>query len=197
MTRLHEALTYRAHRLSPIPFYARSKTPAFDEGEIVAYRRTPATSAQLRTLFADPTLNIGVLTGNGHIVVDVDGDEGQQSLKGLALPDTPTVITSDESHYHLHFRTHADDVLHTRIRPLPGIDILANDWQVLMPSSTHPNHHTYTWAPGHRLTDLELSTPPAWVLDLSRSPDAAPPPVLSDEREQVSKRKSLLADGRA
>jgi hypothetical protein len=134
MSYVRKAKVYRAHRLNPIPFRSHAKVPAFEEGEIQGYRGRRATDAELEQLFADDGLNIGVLTGNGHVVLDIDGADGCHSIKGLPMPDTPTVLTGadgDESHFHAHFRT--TERLRTKIRPLPGLDILGEDWQVLMP----------------------------------------------------------------
>jgi hypothetical protein len=198
MSYVHKAKVYRAHRLNPIPFHAWAKAPAFEEGEIQGYRGRQATDDELERLFADDNLNIGVLTGNGHIVLDIDGIDGCRSIKGLPIPDTPTVLTGadgDESHFHAHFRT--TDRLRTKIRPLPGLDILGEDWQVLMPESTHPSGHRYRFAPSRALTDIDMAQVPSWMRELCLTPTSHDHGVLSFEMELVSKRENLLAYGRA
>jgi hypothetical protein len=200
MSYVHKAKAkeYRAHRLNPIPFHPLAKAPAFEEGEIQGYRGRQATDAELERLFADDSSNIGVLTGDGHIVLDIDGIDGCRSIKGLPLPDTPTVLTGadgDESHFHAHFRT--NERLRTKIRPLPGLDILGEDWQVLMPESTHPNGYRYRFAPQRGLADLDMASVPAWMRELclaSESPDYA---LVTVEMELVSKGENLLGYGRA
>jgi Bifunctional DNA primase/polymerase, N-terminal len=168
---LHEALVYKAHRLHPIPFHPQSKTPAFATGEIFAFREHPASTAQLKAWFADPARNIGLITGAGGLVVlDVDGDEGRQSLKGLALPSTPTVRT--KRGFHAYFR--ADRPLPTRLKGLPGVDLLADEWQVLAPSSIHPDRHVYAWEPGQTLANLALAAPTPWMLELAHAPPPDP-----------------------
>jgi hypothetical protein len=66
-----------------------------------------------------------------------------------------------------------------------------------MPSSHHPEGMSYRFAPQHALANLELTRVPPWVRDLCLTPDLEDNSVLSCEREPVSKRKSLLEDGRA
>jgi hypothetical protein len=68
----------------------------------------------------------------------------------------------------------------TRTKALPGLDILGDDWQVLAPSSTHEDRaHVYTWAPGHRLSDLDRAKVPDYFYELVR-PSLPVPTTLSD-----------------
>lgn len=76
--RLHEAFVLRAHGLGPLPF--RGKEPAFRKGEIQHYRHRRLSDTELRQLFADRSCNIGVFTGDWHLCLDVDGDEGRQTI---------------------------------------------------------------------------------------------------------------------
>jgi hypothetical protein len=186
--RLHEALVYRAHGLHPIPFYPHSKTPAFDEGEIFPFRERPPTAAELRRWFAHGDCNVGLITGAGGLVVlDIDGDPGRQSIKGLPLPATPTVRTADG--FHAHF--HANEQLPTRIKILPGVDILADNWQVLMPSSIHPDGAVYAFEEGATLADLDRATVPPWVMELVQT-GFDPTTTVSDGVPVSFRRESLL-----
>ena len=161
------AFFYRALGIPPCPFYPHSKTPAFQKGEIFRYRGRRLSDTELRLLFTD-NLNIGAFTGNGHITLDVDGDEGRQSIKGLEMPPTP-MVESSLGRFHAHFRS--DEPLLTRIRPLPGIDILGEDWQVLMPPSIHPDRRIYRCVPQLSFTDVDLATVPNWIRELCHAPD--------------------------
>jgi hypothetical protein len=135
------ALRYRAHAFSPIPFLNGRKKPALKKGVIARYRKTPASSAQLREWFEQTDHQVGFITGAYPypLVLDIDGDEGRQSIKGLSMPPTPMVETSDG--FHAYFRTKTP--IQTRIKALPGVDILGLNWQVLAPPSLHPNGHRY------------------------------------------------------
>jgi Bifunctional DNA primase/polymerase, N-terminal len=155
------ALRYRAHAFSPIPFLRGQKKPALKKGTIARYRKTPASSAQLREWFEHTDHQVGFITG-AHpypLVLDIDGEIGQQSIKGLPMPPTPMVET--RRGFHAYFRT--PDPLPTRIKALPGVDILGRNWQVLAPPSTHPNGHHYHFHELLALTDLELGPIPTFV----------------------------------
>jgi hypothetical protein len=186
--RLHEALVYRAHGFHPIPFYPHSKTPAFDEGEIFRYRERVPSVAELRAMFTDPERNVGLITGVGGLVVlDIDGEEGRDSLRRCGeVPPTPMVQTGDG--FHAYFRS--EQTIPTRTKIKPGLDIISEDWQVLAPSSVHPDGPTYAWQSSHALSDLELAKPPSWLLELVARP--ATPHTIDSLPSDVD-RSSLLS----
>jgi hypothetical protein len=188
--RLHEAFVLRAHGLGPLPF--RGKEPAFRKGEIQHYRHRRLSDTELRQLFADRSCNIGVFTGDWHLCLDVDGDEGRQTIKGLQMPPTPMVETGDG--FHAHFRT--SEPLRTRIRPLPGIDVLGESWQVLMPSSIHPDRSIYRFVPQLTLTDVDFADVPTWIRDLCHTPDLAHKTVAQAAGPKPQKDQDTK-DGRA
>jgi hypothetical protein len=162
--RLHEALRYRDHGFHPIPFYAHSKTPAFAEGEIQPYRLNVPSTADLKRWFVGTDRNIGLITGvNGFHILDMDGEEGYQSLKRLPpLPKTPTLLTSRGAQYYFQ----GNEELPTKITLLPGIDFLSSDHQALTASSIHPDGPVYHFADGLSLVDVERATLPTWVFEL-------------------------------
>ena len=188
--RLHEAFVLRAHGLGPLPF--RGKEPAFRKGEIQHYRHRRLSDTELRQLFADRSCNIGVFTGDWHLCLDVDGDEGRQTIKGLQMPPTPMVETGDG--FHAHFRT--SEPLRTRIKPLPGIDVLGESWQVLMPSSIHPDRSIYRFVPQLTLTDVDFADVPTWIRDLCHTPDLAHKTVAQAAGPKPQKDQDT-EDGRA
>jgi len=166
-TMLTWALRYRAHGWSVIPFHHQAKKPALKKGEIQRYRKTPASSAQIREWFEQTNYQVGFITGMYPypVVLDVDGEKGRQSIKGLPMPPTPMVESGDG--FHVYFRS--ETPIATRRGALPGVDILGLNHQVLGPPSTHPNGHQYRFHDLLTLTDVALAKPSTWVLDLSRS----------------------------
>jgi Bifunctional DNA primase/polymerase, N-terminal len=162
--RLHEALMYKAHDMHPIPFYPHSKTPAFAQGDIYQYRQRVPSVDELKRWFQGTDHNIGLITGvNGFHILDVDGDEGRQSLTHLPpLPLTPTLITGRGEQYYFH----GNEDLPSKIGLLPGIDFLSRGWQALTASSIHPNGPVYHFAEGRTLVDVERAPLPAWILAL-------------------------------
>jgi hypothetical protein len=170
--RYHEALKYAGYGLHPIPFHPHSKTPAFTEGGIKPFRTRKPTPRELRDFFADPTRNIGLVTGaaaGGLVILDVDGDQGRQSVKGFPLDDTPTVITARGYQAYLF----ANESIPTKIRALPGVDILADPWQVLTATSIHPDGPTYHFPKGLALANLPRAPVPRWIFELVHAIDEA------------------------
>lgn len=84
--------------------------------------------------------NIGIATGQGLIVIDVDikkGKKGDQSLKRLiaeGLPQTHTV-QSTSGGIHLYYKSTADSRLRNRVEWLPGLDIRGDGGFVVAPHS--------------------------------------------------------------
>jgi hypothetical protein len=190
-TMLHAAIMARSMGMSVIPFH-RNKKPALRKGEIRPYRKCAATVAQLKDWFADGCYNVGIITGavSQRIVVDIDPrHSGDQSIKGLPMPPTPNVLTHDG--YHAHFRH--DGGLKTKIGALPGVDLLCESWQVMIPPSLHPSGTTYAWHDMLGLTDVDFAPPPAWVLDLLRAPTTSQTAALTAR----PKKTKILEDGRA
>jgi hypothetical protein len=95
-----------------------------------------------------PNTNIGIRTGDGLAVLDVDPrDDGDETLAELVaqhgeLPDTPTVATGGGG---LHYYLRAPHDLPSR-RIGPGLELKANGCQVVAPPSTHPDTgRAYVW----------------------------------------------------
>jgi hypothetical protein len=171
---LAAALEYAAHGFSVIPFQRARKAPALRGGEIHRFRAQAAPVRRLRRWFAGDRHNVGLLTGSPWrlLVLDVDGEVGLRSVRGLPNPPTPRVLT--RRGYHAWFRYDGPPRA-TRIKALPGIDILVDNWQVLAPPSVHPNGTAYAWQDMLTLTDLLLAPTPAWILDLVQTSAAAAP----------------------
>jgi hypothetical protein len=191
-TKLHAALVARSLGLSVIPFH-RNKKPALRKGEIQAFRQRAATVAQLKSWFTDDDrYNVGIITGavSQRIVIDVDPrNGGDQSTKGLPMPPTPNVITGDG--HHVHFRHEGG--LKTRKGALPGVDLLCESSQVMIPPSLHPSGTRYAWHDLLRVIEVDFAPPPAWVLDLLRTPEPTTPPL----RTTPAKKTKILEDARA
>src|SRR6266511_2754717 len=162
---LQEALTYRHQGFSVIPLWPRQKKPALGEGKIARYREQVASERTLRHWFGGEARNIGIITGRvSHIIVlDVDGDEGRHSLKGLAMPPTPVVLTARG--HHAYFR-HPGGYIGSAIKAMPGVDILAEKRYVVAPPSIHPDGPIYEWHEFLPLSHTDFAPPPRWLIEL-------------------------------
>jgi len=114
-----------------------------------------------------PRANLGIATGQGVLVLDVDGEEGEQTLKQLQkqhglLPDTACVRTgSGGAHYY--FR--CSEVIGNPVKFLPGLDLRGDGGQVVAPPSTHYSGNAYTWI---RHLSLGIAPCPDWLLAIIR-----------------------------
>jgi hypothetical protein len=159
----------------------------------------PATEADIRNWFAEePSLNIGLLTGHGIIVIDVDEHDGKMSgAEALAaleaiygsLPETLTSITGSGGR-HLIFRLPPGydfgnrlPVISEWLRTTTGkatggvIDVRGSGGLIVLPPSTHPNGTLYRWED----PNVPISTLPlAWC----QTPE---PLALSDPERRTRK----------
>lgn len=87
-----------------------------------------------------PDANIGVVPGEGLIVLDVDGDEGEASIAPLDLPATATVVTGRGRHrYFLRENS-------TTFAKLKNVDVrTAGNGYVVAPPSIHVSGRRYRW----------------------------------------------------
>jgi Bifunctional DNA primase/polymerase, N-terminal/Primase C terminal 1 (PriCT-1) len=130
---------------------------------------------------AHPETNMAVRTGrpSGLVVLDVDGQEGADSLHELeleygALPETGSVVTP-RGGQHFYFQWPGIPIK-TLAGIRPGIDIRGDGGYVLVPPSrTRDGAYEYD-------TEAPAAPTPQWLVELTRDrPDgeqpATPPPV--------------------
>jgi putative DNA primase/helicase len=127
-----------------------------------------------------PEANIGIATGAGLLVLDVDAThDGFESLALLedtygALPDTPAVLTGSGGR-HIYFRLPEGVTVRNSAGKLgPGLDVRGDGGYVVAPPSTHPNGQRYEWLEGQSPDDLPLASAPDWLLRLITQPTTRP-----------------------
>ncbi len=178
---LAAALSYAARGWRVHPLRPRDKLPTL--------RRWPERASTdpdtIRRWWAkEPTANIGIATGSGLLVLDVDGDEGRESLNGRHLPPTPTAMTGKGVHYYYQGSGSC------KVAFLPGLDIRGDGGYVVAAPSIHPDTGAaYSWADGMSPDDLPLAPAPQWLVGALR-PKAAPapttPPTTSTPAREAS-----------
>ncbi len=163
--------------------------------------RASADPVAVRALWSrDPEANVGVATGvaSGVVVLDVDGEAGELSLKALealhgTLPRAPMVITSRGC--HIYFAA-GDVPLHNRAgkrgRGLgDGLDLRAEGGYVVAPPSLHASGTRYVWARGYSLGELPLPPLPAWIVTAASAPAPhVPPPSLPNTERVVPRSRA-------
>src|SRR3990167_4039438 len=68
-------------------------------------KATKNLDVALQWFKAWPQANVGIITGliNNLLVLDIDGEEGLNSIAGLDIPETPAVLTARGRHYYFNF----------------------------------------------------------------------------------------------
>src|SRR5215212_1860805 len=167
----NEAALYHRRGWCPIPVKERSKATSLVQ--LAPYLKRRATKEELNAW----TWNgVGIVTGplSGLLVLDVDGERGEEKLKELGHPVTPMVRTPSGG-LHLYFKHPGGDV-RTGIRVAPELDVKAAGGYVVAPPSVGPNGRPYEWIISP--DDAEEADPPEWIMRLLKRPPrrgAAPP----------------------
>jgi Bifunctional DNA primase/polymerase, N-terminal len=147
--------------LSIIPLKPNSKISALDWGQF--QNRLPTTGEVQSWRSAFPNMNVGIVTGavSDIIVLDLDGDEAFEVLKGFGeIPLTPTVQTAKGKHFYFK---HPGSRVGNKTRLRPKVDLRGDHGYVVAPPSIHASGHKYTWEIG---LDVPFADVPGWLLEL-------------------------------
>jgi hypothetical protein len=172
MTDVYSAARQYATQGIPVfPCQPRGKEPAVPGGLNRATTDLRVIESWWRSA---PDLNIGVPTGSvsGFFVVDVDGDDGEATIRKLEaehghLPETIEVITGDGRHCYFRLSEH-EPIRNSASRVGPGIDIRGEGGYVLAPPSVHPSGRRYEW--GVDSAD-NFADAPDWFITLAGPSD--------------------------
>jgi len=135
-------------------------------------------AAQHTWFGGDSRYNIAIRTGNGLLVLDVDGDEGEASLAALErkigpLPETVISFTGRGRH-HFFKVSDGKPVPNSASTLGPHLDIRGDGGYVLVEPSIHPNGRQYAWDVDHHPDDFPFAEAPGALLALLRAPAARP-----------------------
>ncbi len=118
-----------------------------------------------------PDANIGIRTGKGLLVLDVDEDEGEDSLRELEekhgkLPETWECLTGRGRHLYLQSPT---DKYIKSSRSLIGnkLDVRCEGGYVLAPPSRHYFGNRYEWECSSHPEDILMAEAPEWLIRLA------------------------------
>lgn len=175
------ALAYARRFGWPVfPLKARDKVP---NGSLVPNGVLQATT-DLPTITAwwskAPSANIGIATGHGFFVVDIDPrNQGDDTLVQLEqrhgeLPETVRGLTGGGGQ-HILFAL-PPDAPKLKGTLGEGIDIKGKGGYIVAPPSIHPSGPEYRWDAGAHPTDTAIAPPPGWLMaalakrDVTRDP---------------------------
>jgi len=160
------ALKLASKGLRVFPCVERRKQPLINDNIV----RATTDPNIISGWWASRSLNIAIATGagSGIWVLDIDGDEGEQTLRNLeteygSLPPTVEAITG--AGRHLYWRWPSSiEIRNTQCRDdLPGLDVRGEGGYVLAPPSRHPSGRTYVWSVDSA-SDFEDA--PDWLIGL-------------------------------
>jgi hypothetical protein len=168
---LNELIKLRNRGLSLIPVAGKrspdkdgAKRPLINWQE---FQDRIATEEEIKSwLNLYPNGDIGIVTGpvSRILVLDVDGEEGLSSLKGINLPPTWTVKTKRGWHYYFRWVSTLDGKVTTKAAIKPGLDVRGEGGYVVAPPSAGYNGTPYQW---HRAPHIApLAVPPEWLVSL-------------------------------
>lgn len=127
-----------------------------------------------------PDANIATPLKDNLAVLDIDGEEGKQSLKRLKIKgNTHKVITANGCHLYYVGSAAFQNA------KFSGIDVRGEDQKgyVVLPPSDHVSGHRYTWKPADKIKKL-----PSKITDKAKScnvaVDTSEDPISKGERNE-------------
>ncbi len=179
------AMFYTEHNIKVFPVKRQDKKPLCANG-FKAATTDKVVLQEWNKKF--PDCNIGIPTGqiNNIFVVDIDGEQGFESLNRLELIygklDAPTVKTGKGK--HLYFKMPENVELKCSTSKIADhIDIRANGGYVVAPPSIHENGHRYTWE--NFVSNQDFPDAPTWLISLMTNAEKQTLPV-SGVLEEIS-----------
>jgi len=180
------ALHYASLGYRVIPIRPGEKRPPISAWQDVATTNTGTITAWYTGKYA--TYGIGIVifqAEDGIRDIAIDLDEHDSNSSGTAtlrshekrhgtLPVTITAQTgSGGTHLLYKLKESHTDIGNGAGRLLgAGIDIRANNAQIVVTPTTHPNGNPYIWLDDHAPGEIEMATLPDWLADLlTRQPD--------------------------
>jgi|SRR5271157_614151 len=118
-----------------------------------------------------PDANIGIRTGKGLFVLDVDENEGEDSLRELEekqgkLPDTWESLTGRGRHLYLSSPTDKY-IKSSRSQIGNNLDVRCEGGYVIAPPSRHFLGNLYEWECSSHPEDIPMAEAPEWLIRLA------------------------------
>jgi putative DNA primase/helicase len=153
------------------PVAPASKAPAIKGWHATA---TSDAKAVKRLWRQHLNANVGIVTGGqaGLFVLDVDGEEGRESLQALRREFGPlplTVATRTPNGKHYYFRS-AEPLRNNCKKLGPGLDGRGEGGYVVGAGSINNEDVAYHYLNGHSPEDVDIAEIPAWMLRLAKDP---------------------------
>lgn len=134
-----------------------------------------------------PDANIGVVTGkaSGIVVIDVDGERGEESIKNLQdefygpLPETWEQLTGGGGR-HLVFRRPDMESVGNKVGVAPGVDVRGDDGYIVVEPSNHISGRCYAWEAMHHPEETPIARLPEQWLEIFKTHSSFAPVDLPE-----------------
>jgi putative DNA primase/helicase len=186
------ALAYATLGWRVFPLAPRSKRPIRRPG----HRAATSDPQIIRAWWAaNPTCNIGLATGAGLIVLDIDALTGGLAWwirRRALLPPTVTARTGSGG-LHLLYQVPADQIIRNSVgRIARGVDVRGDGGYVVVPPSIHPSGRPYCWLPGRSPWEYLCAPLPATLLTRLTRPLSSETPSITAAQIPMGTRNSTL-----
>lgn len=187
---MDEAMALAARGFAVFPLQPKDKKPL---GGSNSFKDATTDRDSIKTSWTKtPNANIGLATGapSGVFVLDVDGPEGEKSLRDLEAEHGPLPETLQSSTGRgRHILLTAPCSLGISAGKLgPKLDTRGDGGYIVAPPSIHPTGATYSW-----INSTPLADPPDWLVDKLRAPKSrAVQSAANDNGIPEGQRNSML-----
>lgn len=156
--------------------------------------RATADEQEVRGLWAQhPRANVGIATGRGLVVIDIDPRNGGVGSRGMleeTYGEIPGAVRVKTGGGGWHFYCHANGSGVPSGVLASGVDVKSEGGQVVAPGSVHPDTgKPYRFAVGGRVRLDDLPVVPAWIpaklADARATPAALPDVIEAGERDAM------------
>lgn len=181
------ALAYAQRRgLRILPLQPNGKLPLTEHGSKDASSDTDVIAAWWTRW---PDANVGIATGDGLVVVDLDGSEGIAGWEALERMhgSAATLAAATGSGGQHRFYTSAARLPNSAGRLGRHIDTRGEGGYIVAPPSIHPNGTPYTWE-----NRLEIAAAPDWLVTALRPPKRLAPPRLQPYQDVTAYGRGAL-----
>jgi hypothetical protein len=134
-----------------------------------------------------PTANIGLATGDGYFVIDLDGPDAQRWFaEECGRRDCNQTLTVKTARgWHVFFWA-PEEIPNSASKIAPHVDVRGQGGYVVGAPSIHPDGHVY-----RIVRDRPIATAPRWLIELAKPPVRPPAPAPKSFSREGLTRKAL------